>query len=117
MFAANVALNPPNALALNGLTVDPMPLVVSSSTFYNNSNVGNPAFGNYDISASAVTATVDNSLFWTLGQDYLPIVPIATGVFTWRHNNLAGSGGSGAGWLATLGTDGGGNVDGDPVCG
>jgi predicted outer membrane repeat protein len=62
------------------------------------------------------TATLANCILWgntapTAGSQ----IYILSGTVTTSHSDVAGSGGSGGGWDPALGTDGGGNIDDDPL--
>ncbi|HOS79831.1 MAG TPA: leucine-rich repeat domain-containing protein [Anaerolineae bacterium] len=57
-----------------------------------------------------------NSILWSNSSPQGPQV-YNSGVYAmpvFSYSNIQGSGGSGAGWDASLGTDGGGNIDADP---
>ncbi|MFT3791944.1 MAG: choice-of-anchor Q domain-containing protein [Rudaea sp.] len=63
--------------------------------------------------------TLSNSILWgdASGLAYPEIRNYSTATATFDHSILQASHGSGAGWDATLGSDGGGNLDADPKLG
>ncbi len=60
---------------------------------------------------------IANSILWdnSAGSEGHEIDNMITGLPTITFSDIAGSGGSGDGWDSTLGIDGGGNIDIDPV--
>jgi len=86
----------------------------SSSTVRNCTFIGNLAHvggGMYN----AGNSTVSNCIFWgnTASSGGNEIYNMSATIIS--YCDVAGSGGSGAGWDFFLGIDGGGNIDGDPV--
>ncbi len=63
------------------------------------------------------TATIRNSIFRynTAATEGDEIYAVASSPLTISYSDIAGCGGSGAGWDASFGTDGGGNIDADPL--
>ncbi len=63
------------------------------------------------------TATIRNSIFRdnTAADEGDEIYAIASSPLAISYSNIAGSGGSGAGWDASFGADGGGNIGADPL--
>ncbi|MCB0686118.1 MAG: hypothetical protein KDC53_06325 [Saprospiraceae bacterium] len=96
-------------LAENG---DNSPSILNS-VFTNNeaSNAGG-AIGNVVNGAGQSTPIITNSIIWANG-DELASQGGATAIIT--HSIVLGSGGSGAGWNAPFGVDGGNNLDVDPM--
>lgn len=85
-------------------------------TMTNSTVVGNMALMGGGIYNKDATPTLSNSILW--GNDASTGAQIynttALGP-TIRYSDIEGSGGSGIGWDTSLGTDGGGNIDDDPL--
>ncbi|MEW6357792.1 MAG: choice-of-anchor Q domain-containing protein [Planctomycetota bacterium] len=89
------------------------PLLANCTFFENASNFYGGAM--YNVGAS--NPTVTNCILWgdtsvNVGKE---IRNASGGTATIRFSDIQGSGGSGAGWNASLGIDGGGNIDSDPL--
>ncbi|NWF80861.1 MAG: right-handed parallel beta-helix repeat-containing protein [Chloroflexi bacterium] len=84
----------------------------SEVTLTNVTIVGNNVSGAGGMISGALDATIANSIVWgnTLGSGTL--ISNARSI---SNSIVQGSGGSGAGWNAVFGTDGGGNKDADPL--
>lgn len=83
----------------------------SNSRFDNVTLGGNTAAVGADAlqTSAASDLTFDNSIVWDVGGGFAP-----NGTVTYRSSNVQGSGGSGT-WNSSVGTDGGGNIDADPL--
>lgn len=116
-FVANLADNVGGAIASGGYTGDHS-YVVTNATFNANQALGSGGalyFQTYG-------ATFRNTILWgdqtPLGHAD-PEIAYAAGAAkaVIDHSIVEGSGGSGGGWTASVGTDGGGNLDVDPKLG
>ena len=92
----------------------------SSTTLINGTFAGNTALsmgGAIRIAAVPGIVTVSNCVLWgnTAGGSGDEIVDNASSTTTIRFSDILGSGGSGGGWDASMGIDGGGNIDADPL--
>lgn len=94
----------------NGGTSSP---ILSNVTFSGNdaNNVGGALYN------SATTLILHNIILWDNGANMGAQILNAGGTTTIDHSVVQGSGGSGAGWDANLGTDAGGNLDANPLLG
>ena len=77
--------------------------------------------GNFASDRGAAMATansfslIQNSILWANDVANGPLITNVGGTFHFSHSLVQGSGGSGAGWDSSLGEDGGGNIDADPL--
>ena len=127
VFNINTSTNNGGAMAFFARTIsEPVVLdpilepEITNCTFFNNvSNVGGALhFNGYThLGTQMVNARIDNSIFHTnaaitsdpqISRSNSANVLIA-------HSLIQGSGGSGGGWAASLGTDGGNNIDQNPL--
>lgn len=86
----------------------------------NNTVVSNTATGSGGgfYNRDSINVTLDNNILWGNTASTDPqIYNSSTNQPTIRYSDIQGSGGSGAGWNASLGNDGGGNIDADPQLG
>ena len=84
--------------------------------FVSNTGGGSGAISNSGQSASPSYPEVTNSLLWNNSTDGGPgILNRSYTNTTIQYSLVEGSGGSGAGWNPDAGTDGGHNIDGDPL--
>ncbi|MGC9356938.1 MAG: choice-of-anchor Q domain-containing protein [Anaerolineae bacterium] len=90
-------------------------LSMTNSTVVSNTATGSGGgFYNQD----SINVTLDNNILWGNTASTDPqIYNSSTNRPTIRYSDIQGSGGSGAGWNASLGSDGGGNIDADPQLG
>jgi hypothetical protein len=89
--------------------------VVTNCTFTSNTASGQGAAGgamyNYDL----CSPSVKNCIFWNNTAPSGAQIFTENGTPTFSHCDIKGCGRSGAGWDSALGTDGGGNIDADPL--
>lgn len=88
----------------------------STPTLTNSTFSGNQAFsgGGMAVEGAGSAVTLQNSILWgNVANSQIEI--LLDGVLTVRYSLVQGSGGSGAGWQASQGTDGGQNLDTDPL--
>jgi hypothetical protein len=83
---------------------------VTNCTLANNAAYGGGGLYNDSNSLSTVT----NCIFWINSATTGAQVYKASGTLTYKHCDIQASGGSTA-WVTSLGTDGGGNIDVDPL--
>jgi predicted outer membrane repeat protein len=77
---------------------------------------GNSAGSGGGIYNTGGTATLDNCILWgNTATSSGSQLYNSMGTVTIRYSDVEGSGGSGGGWDTTLGIDGGGNIDADPL--
>jgi predicted outer membrane repeat protein len=77
---------------------------------------GNSAGSGGGIYNAGGTATPDNCILWgNTATSAGSQIYILSGTVTTSYSDVEASGGSGGGWDAALGTDGGGNIDDDPL--
>ncbi len=82
-------------------------------TFTENSTLYGYGGGMYN---SYCATTVTNSIFWgDTALSYPEIYNYGTSPPTFSYSDIEGCGSSGTGWVTTFGTDGGGNIDADPL--
>ncbi len=90
--------------------------IVTNCTFTANSTPDN---GGGMSNKYASNPTVTNCIFWgntaSVGNEIYNYILTDPAVPVISYSDIAGCGSSGAGWDTLLGTDGGGNVDGDPL--
>ena len=88
------------------------PTLINVTFFSNTANSGG-AIANHYGSSSVLT----NCILWgnTTSSPGAQIYNTVGCTSTISHSDVQGSGGSGAGWDTALGTDGGGNIDADPL--
>ncbi len=92
----------------------------TNCTFFNNvSDVGGALHFNgfTHLGTQMLSARIDNSIFHTnaaITSDP-QISRINSAIVSISHSLIQGSGGSGGGWAASLGTDNGGNIDQNPL--
>ncbi len=95
--------------------------VYNNVTFSGNSASGLGGAFYYHNTRAGWLPEIKNAIFWGDTAPTGPEIYIYTTVVvyapTFSTSIIQGSGGSGAGWDATLGTDGGGNLDADPRLG
>ena len=85
--------------------------ILTNVTFYG--NVSRDALGGGLRNVSNSYPELYNCVLW--GNTPLQVQNIITSSVTFYHTLIQDSGGSGGGWDAGLGTDGGGNIDADPL--
>jgi len=83
---------------------------VSGAAVYFTYSGQSTANAEYAIHNSLITGNGPSAIDYFTQSPWYP-----DGFPTWRHSLIEGSGGSGDGWDAGLGTDGGGNLDADPL--
>jgi len=88
--------------------------VSGSGTFANCTFSGNTGSGNGGGMYNSGSSTVTNCIFWDNSAPVGAEVYKGSGTPTFSHCDIRGCGGSGALWNPGLGTDGGGNIMGDP---
>ena len=107
----NVVFDGNHADAWGGGMMNQGSASLTNATFSGNSAGSGGGLHNYD-----GTTTLDNCILWanTATSDGSQLYNTA-GTVTVSHSDVEGSGGSGGGWDPALGTDGGGNIDDDPL--
>lgn len=89
------------------------PATVRNSTFFENS--ATTLFGAIYVGGNPeATLDLQNSIIWNNSAAGFPQMRQQGGGTT-RNSDIEGSGGSGPGWSANFGIDGGGNIDADPL--
>ena len=107
---ANTIFDRNSAYAGGGLrTVDGQPTLANTVFSANTATLGGALYND-----NSDTALV-NTIFWQNSAPNSPQILNAASMPTLRYSLIQNSGGSGAGWDTTLGVDGGGNVDADPL--
>jgi hypothetical protein len=88
---------------------------VTNCTFTNNTANGD-GYGGGIFTVDPSSPTLTNCIFWNNSAPQGSEIYNASGTLTFKkYCDIQGCGGSGAGWDTTLGTDGGGNIDADPL--
>jgi len=92
-------------------------LTMTNCTLSDNSAKGDMAAGGGIYNYEEGIVTVSNSILWenTASFDGSEIYNDVNTVAVISYSDISGSDGSGGGWDGTLGTDGGGNIDVDPL--
>jgi uncharacterized repeat protein (TIGR01451 family) len=94
-------------------------MTLTNVTFSGNSANGANHFGGAMVNEGAgAKPVITHAIFWADQASANPEFHNTVGAQpTISHSIVAGSGGSGAGWAAAFGVDGGGNLDADPALG
>jgi len=133
---ANLTFSGNSATYGGGLYIDGSDPTLNNAAFWDNSassaggglfvNEGSPTLINLTVSGNSATSsggglsnqrstpTLVNSIIWGNSAPSYPAIHNFESTPTISYSDVEGSGGSGTGWDASLGADGGGNLDADP---